>query len=89
MINIYKSQIGDLADKFLQTVEIRDRSYRLRTMKAAFVGEDAITSMINAGFVKNRDEAVVFGHRLQKELQLFSQVNGRPFEDSKAIYTVN
>lgn len=89
MINLYKSTLGELADNFLDAIEPRKRRFRLRPVKNAFIGEEAVTAMIDAGIATTREEAVLLGYQLQKELCLFSQASGRPFKDKRLIYTLN
>ncbi|KAL3905838.1 MAG: hypothetical protein SGILL_009516, partial [Bacillariaceae sp.] len=68
----------------------RTRRRGIRCLKHSFVGEEAVTALVDAGVASDRSEAVAMGHRLQRELQLFSHVNDRPFkDDDRLIYTVN
>jgi hypothetical protein len=89
MINFYKSTTGELADQFLDVIEPRTRRYRLRKVNKAFWGEEAVTALVDAGIAATREEAVVIGRRLQKELHLFSQISGRPFKDERLMYNLN
>jgi Domain found in Dishevelled, Egl-10, and Pleckstrin (DEP) len=89
MISLYRSSLGELANDFLSVVEVRDRRYRLRVVKSAFVGADAVTAMVDTGLAKTREEAVIMGLQLQKEIRLFSQISGCSFKDERLVYTLN
>jgi hypothetical protein len=89
MICIYKSAIGDLADKFLQVVEVQNRRHKFWTLTFSFIGEEAVPAMVDAGLVEIRSDAAAVGIRLQQELQLFSHVNCLPFQDERLLNNVN
>lgn len=82
-----RSEVGRLADAFIMYVDIRDRRYRARVWRDCFIGSEAVDALIYAGLADNRENAVLVGRHLQKELRLFAHVcDDHDFKDDFLFY---
>lgn len=75
--------ISEVAQAFRAGVRVQ----RMRRGVRAFKGSDAVNFLLNAGYVESRDDAVVLGCRLAKELKLFEHVEKKHvFRDDNSAY---
>ena len=82
-----KSELGEKAEKLKECVDVRDRTYRMKTHKHCFIGAEAVDAMVYTGLAGSREEAVTLAKTLEGELRLFQPVNGdHSFEDEYLFY---
>lgn len=75
---------------FRNLANIKDRKYHFKTYKKCFVGSDMVDSMVYAGLVQTRQEAVSLGRAIQHRLKWFRHVTGQhSFKDDKLFYRFN
>jgi hypothetical protein len=53
-------------NRFKSIVEVKDRTWRLRTYRNCFVGEQAVASMLTSGMCADEAQALDLGNRLLK-----------------------
>jgi hypothetical protein len=68
------STLRSIAEAFEQGVEVDDRRFRLRIYKNAFIGEEAVSFLMKAGFAESREEATRTAQSLAKTFNLFEHV---------------
>ena len=84
------TELADKADAFRTYADVRSRKHRLQLYKNVFVGSEAVDSLIYAGVISSRAEAVELGQTLMKEIRLFTSVRGAVnFADDKSFYRFN
>ena len=66
--------LEEIAAQFRDGVEIKDRRYRFIKYRACFVGNEAVDFLIRHGLATTRDEAVVLGQSIMKEIGSFEHV---------------
>lgn len=59
--------LGELTEKFLKNVSIKDRRARFHTFKNCFVGSEAVQWMVSSGIAQSREDAVKLGLLMQDE----------------------
>ena len=69
----FAQELDVLAGEFKKKVEIKDRSYHLKTYKQCFIGKEAVDFLVNEGHALTRDDAVALGRALQQSY-LFEHV---------------
>jgi hypothetical protein len=78
--------LKEIATKFKENVKIADRSYRLKTYKQCFVGNEAVDYLVDSGATISREDAVVLGKALM-EMRLFEHVcRDHDFRDEYLFY---
>uniref|UniRef100_A0A7S0WST3 DEP domain-containing protein n=2 Tax=Pyramimonas obovata TaxID=1411642 RepID=A0A7S0WST3_9CHLO len=79
----------DVLWAFEQRVSIEDRAYNMSTYSSCFVGSEAVDFLMKLFELKNRDEAVRVGQKLQ-ETGMFDHVLGEhPFLDEGYFYRLS
>jgi hypothetical protein len=80
----------ETAQIFKQLANIKDRKYHFKTYKKCFVGSEIVDTMVYAGLVPSRQEAVVLGRAIQHRLKWFRHVTGHhSFKDDLLFYRFN
>ena len=69
--------------------EIKDRTYRLQTFPACFVGREAVTTLVNKDMAVNREEATVKLQQLLETGLIRHVTNDHSFEDAYLFYDSN
>lgn len=59
---LYSIHYRQLVNEFKSGIEIKNRKYKLKTYKSCFIGEEAVTWLVEHGFAENRKEAVTLGN---------------------------
>ncbi len=78
--------LDELADRFRDLVDVRDRRYHLQTYEQCFVGSEACDRLVEAGLADDRGQAERLGDRLL-EAGLFHHVTrDHPFRDDHLFY---
>lgn len=85
--DITEEEIKALGEQMHTGVEIKDRTYRLRTYKMCFVGKDAVKWLMEkSGRASSTEEAEALGNLLM-DLGYFSHVTrDHPFQDGGLYY---
>jgi hypothetical protein len=88
-MNISKIEIDKLIILFRSIIEIKDIYYKLKKYKNCFVGKEAVNKMMEFWDIKDRNEAILIGRRLE-DLGLFSHIlNHFDFQDENHYYKIN
>lgn len=81
-----RSHLAEKVEEFKRCADVRDRWYHGVKYKTCFVACEVIDSLVFAGVVKTRMEAVQLGRSLSRELRFFSHVtNDHAFSDSVSL----
>ena len=59
-----KQNIEEIFVQFKESVEIKDRTYRMRTFKKCFIGSEAVDWILYHTSALTRSEAVVLGREM-------------------------
>ena len=51
-------ELGSYADAFRRVVDVRDRTYLMKTHRSCFVGSEAVDALVFAGIAATREDAV-------------------------------
>jgi len=77
-----KSIVKDLRDH----LEVKDRTYRLKTYPQCFVGAEAVTYLLSSGYATTEEDAVSLGEGL-REMDVFDHVTkDHPFKNEYLFY---
>lgn len=75
-------QLSQIASLLKRGLEVRNRTFRLKSYPKCFIASHAVDYMVKEGFCISREEAVDLGKELQRELGLWHHVcNDHEFED--------
>lgn len=75
-----------IAARFRDGVVIKDRRYRFVKYLNCFVGSEAVDWMIRHGLANTRNEAVVLGQTIMKEIGSFEHVTrDHPFRGKQNL----
>jgi hypothetical protein len=66
--------LKDIAQAFRQGIKTTSRSWFFKSYDNVFAGTDGVDFLVDHGYSRTREEAVVLGRRLQKELKMFQHV---------------
>jgi hypothetical protein len=76
----------EIANRMRKELDIRDRSYFWSTYKDCFVGEDAVTWMVETGVAGSITEALDIGNQLQTLGFLEHVVQEHQFKNKPLFY---
>lgn len=78
---------NELASILQSGIELKDRKYFMTTYKNCFVGNEAVDFMIENGYCKTREVAVVTLQSVMDDTKLFEHVTrDHPFKDESLFY---
>jgi Domain found in Dishevelled, Egl-10, and Pleckstrin (DEP) len=81
------STLRSLAEFFHDRVEVKSHRFRLRTYKSTFIGEEAVSLMVDSKMANSRDDAVELGKKFASTFHLFEHVTrDHEFEDRFLFY---
>ena len=79
-----------LKSRIMRLLNIQDRRYHLRQYKKCFVCNELIDSMVRYKIVKTREDGVVLGVALQKQLKLWRHVlDDHDFSDNYLFFRLS
>lgn len=84
----HQAEIDELQrdiNNFRVSAEVKDRTYFLKSYPHTFVGKETVTSLVNNGFCKTREEAVALGSKLLHK-GLIVNVSKGDFKDDGDYY---
>jgi hypothetical protein len=74
----YKKSLTEVAQLFEKRVEVKDRRYRLKTYREAFIGVDAVDCLhailVDVDDKFTREHAILVGRELARKFRLFEHV---------------
>jgi hypothetical protein len=86
-LSIDQNTLINKAHIFRQLANIKDRKYLFKTYKNCFVGSEIVDTMVYAGLVQSRQDAVILGRAIQNRLNWFRHVTGHHnFKDDRLFY---
>lgn len=74
------------AQRMMESVELRDRQYHLKTYKNCFVGTDAVEWMIRDGLAESAESAVELGNRMKEQGFIKHVTSSHDFENKDFFY---
>eukprot|EP00980_Cylindrotheca_fusiformis_P031124 scaffold25851_cov122-Cylindrotheca_fusiformis.AAC.1 len=81
------AQLSQIASLLKRGLEVKKRTYRLKSYAKCFVASHAVDYMVKEGFCTSREEAVELGKELQNRLGLWHHVcNDHEFEDQYLFF---
>jgi len=85
---LLEQELDNIAADFKKNVDVRDRTFRLKTYKQCFVGSEAVDYLVNSGQAPSREDAVELGRALQSsDVHLFEHVTrDHPFDDDYLFF---
>jgi pyruvate/2-oxoglutarate dehydrogenase complex dihydrolipoamide dehydrogenase (E3) component len=78
--------LDDLADQMREHVEIRDRTYHLKTYSDCFVGIEAVDWLVSDGVARDREQAVMVGNVLYQAGYFHHVTRDHEFKDDDLFY---
>jgi len=77
--------IQHIAKELFEGVEIKDRTYRMKSYRQCFLGSDAVSLLVNNGHANARDDAVQLGRIIARRMSSFEHVTQdyELFDDDK------
>mmetsp|Transcript_12240 Transcript_12240/g.24968 ORF Transcript_12240/g.24968 Transcript_12240/m.24968 type:complete len:98 (+) Transcript_12240:350-643(+) len=76
----------DMVESFTASVKRKTRRWGFKMYPNCFVGAEAVNFLVEAGYAKSREQAVILGQRMMDD-GLFAHVkNEHPFKDKKLFY---
>ena len=88
----YEERREEALKRLYKGVQVKNRKYRFKTYKRCFVGSEAVDFMVQSGWAKSREQAVLIGQMLQKEFKLFEHVvepDRHHFQDAYLFFRFN
>jgi hypothetical protein len=80
------STLDTLQTNLLPHLDVRDRTYHLRTYRECFVGSAAVTAVVSAGLARTREAAVGLLRALERDGRLEHVVREHTFADKEYFY---
>jgi Domain found in Dishevelled, Egl-10, and Pleckstrin (DEP) len=81
------TELRDLACQFVAGIAVKNNRYHLRVYRNTFVGEDAVSFLVDAGLVTSREDAVQLGRKFMSAFNLFEHVTrDHSFDDKFYFY---
>lgn len=81
-----ESSLDDIAQDFKKKVVVKDRTYRLKTYKDCFIGNEACDYLVDSGHAQNREDAVEIGRSLAMLLGFEHVTRDHEFQDGHYFY---
>ncbi|GMH32235.1 hypothetical protein BSKO_00069 [Bryopsis sp. KO-2023] len=74
------------AQRMMESIELKDRQYHLKTYKNCFVGMDAVDWMVKEGLADSAESAVELGNRMREQGFFKHVTSGHDFENKELFY---
>lgn len=85
LLGVDDDYIKAVADQMQKSIEIKDRSYRMKSYKQCFVGMDAVRFLVSHGYARNVEAAELVGNRMMK-MGIFRHVAGLTVFENGDLY---
>lgn len=81
-----RNELHSIAEQLRRGLEVKDRTYRLKTYTSCFVASEAVDFMVKERLARSRDEAVELGRLLAKQFQLWHHVTNDHFFSDRYLF---
>ena len=79
-------ELDELADEMREAVDIRDRTYHLKTYEDCFTGTEATDWLVSSAAARDRDQAVMIGKVLVGAGYIHHVTRDHDFKDQELFY---
>lgn len=78
--------ISEMATFLRSNVEIKDRTYHLKTYEKCFIGSEAVQYLVANNFASSADEAIVLGNVMLEQGLFFHVTRDHTFKNERLFY---